>query len=614
MIVKCEVCGAPIEKIDENNMAKCSYCETINVITNNKDKIENLFNRATFYRQNNEYKKASEIYEEILKEDNSDAAAHWGLLLCEFGIEFVYDEKTGKKTVTCHKLQNNSILDAPEYREAMKNANIQQKYIFEQEAKEINDIYEKLYQISKEVEPFDIFISYKEKLDEGQRTKDSVEAQKIYEELKNKGYKVFFARKTLEKHLGKEYEPVIFSALRSSKVMVLVGSSDKNINSVWVKNEWSRFLELMEEDSSKTIIPCYFDMNPYDLPLELSKVQALDLSKIGFVQDLIDGIERIINKKSGQVFDYSNEKIGSAEHLYGKALVYEKLEEYDSLKNIYEQMKTDYPGDYRGWWGCAKYYSQDFTQYNKYFEIICTNATNALKLADGREKEKIEKIWEKYYNTFFEELYDSKMNDLLEHKNKIVSEINDLSDEVNKFQDYNEKREKSREAINSINHRIQTLEGKDTWDERQKKYRQSRDKKMIIKIVIAALISIGVGISFVYYLVVAREFNIKDTEALTFIIIVLGTIGASITVIINNIKTSKGISNLKKEYDSEQEELEYLRISIMNEKDSLRQIVANIDYQNGRKKELNKKENELRNIEKKISDFKEEGKTVYEGV
>ncbi len=64
---------------------------------------------------------------------------------------------------------------------------------------------------------------------------------------------------------------------------------------VWVKNEWSRFLSLMRKDRTKLLLPCYRDMDPYDLPEALSVLQSYDMSKIGFIQDLIRGVNKVLN-------------------------------------------------------------------------------------------------------------------------------------------------------------------------------------------------------------------------------------------------------------------------------------------------------------------------------
>ena len=66
---------------------------------------------------------------------------------------------------------------------------------------------------------------------------------------------VFFSRITLEDKLGTAYEPYIFAALNSSKVMVVLGTKPEYFNAVWVKNEWSRYLSLIKNGEKKILIP-----------------------------------------------------------------------------------------------------------------------------------------------------------------------------------------------------------------------------------------------------------------------------------------------------------------------------------------------------------------------
>lgn len=78
--------------------------------------------------------------------------------------------------------------------------------------------------------------------------------------------------------------------------MVVIGSRPEYFNAVWVKNEWSRYLSLMKHDHKRLLIPCYRDMDPYDLPEELSMLQSQDMSKIGFMQDLLRGVQKVMQQ------------------------------------------------------------------------------------------------------------------------------------------------------------------------------------------------------------------------------------------------------------------------------------------------------------------------------
>ncbi len=82
-----------------------------------------------------------------------------------------------------------------------------------------------------------MFICYKESDANGRRTPDSVLANDLYHQLTQEGFKVFFARITLEDKHGSAYEPYIFAALNSAKVMVVLGTRPEYLTAVWVKNE-----------------------------------------------------------------------------------------------------------------------------------------------------------------------------------------------------------------------------------------------------------------------------------------------------------------------------------------------------------------------------------------
>ena len=49
------------------------------------------------------------------------------------------------------------------------------------------------------------------------------------------------------------------------------------------------------------LVPAYKDMDPYDLPEEFSHLQAQDMSKLGFMQDLIRGIKKIVSAGAPKV-------------------------------------------------------------------------------------------------------------------------------------------------------------------------------------------------------------------------------------------------------------------------------------------------------------------------
>ncbi len=293
-VFKCKMCGGALD-VNNETVAVCEYCGTKQTLPKLDDERKaNLYDRANHFRCNNEFDKAMGIYEQILNDDNTDAETYWSLVLCRYGIEYVEDPATRKRIPTVNRAQFTSIFDDEDYKSALQYADGYQKEVYEQEATVINDIQKGILAISNQEDPFDVFICYKESDNNGRRTPDSVLATELYHELVREGYKVFFSRITLEDKLGSAYEPYIFAALNSAKIMVVLGTKPEYFNAVWVKNEWSRYLALIKNGARKMLIPAYKDMDPYDLPEEFSHLQAQDMSKLGFMQDLIRGIKKII--------------------------------------------------------------------------------------------------------------------------------------------------------------------------------------------------------------------------------------------------------------------------------------------------------------------------------
>ena len=295
MIFKCKICGGELNVDRGQSTVECEYCGVKQTLPKFFDESTKLmYDRANNYLLHQEFDKAENIFRQILHSDNADSEAYWGLVLCKYGILYVKDPKTKKYIPTCNRTYYSSIFDDENYKNAVKFADEEKAQLYKTNAKTIDDIQRRIISVSKHEKPFDIFISYKETAANGGRTKDSAAAQDLYEKLTLEGYKVFFSRITLEDKIGTEYEPYIYAALASSKVMITVCSSKENIESVWVKNEWSRFLSFAQRDNSKTILPLYFDMDKSELPDEFANLAAYDMQEDGFEQDLIRGIKKLI--------------------------------------------------------------------------------------------------------------------------------------------------------------------------------------------------------------------------------------------------------------------------------------------------------------------------------
>lgn len=298
-VIKCKMCGGDLTLLEGQTVAECEYCGSRQTVpTADSEKKLTLFARANRLRAACEFDKAAGIYESIVADFPEEAEAYWGLVLCKYGIEYVDDPATGKKIPTCHRSSYDSVMDDGNYEQAVENADTVAQKVYREEAKQFERIRKGILEVSSGEKPYDIFICYKETAADGDRTLDSVLAQDLYSALTDKGYRVFFSRITLKGKLGEAYEPYIFAALNSAKVMLAVGTCYEHYNAVWVKNEWSRYLKICEADKSKHLIPCYKDLDPEDMPKEFNHLQGADLGKMGAIQDILFNMEKYIPLKN----------------------------------------------------------------------------------------------------------------------------------------------------------------------------------------------------------------------------------------------------------------------------------------------------------------------------
>ena len=397
-VFRCKMCGGDLDVTDTStNIFTCKYCNTQQTIpTLDSEKKVNLFSRANRLRMNNEFDKAAGIYETIASEFIEEAEAYWGLCLCKYGIEYVDDPATARKVPTCHRTSYQSIFEDENFITALQYSDADATAVYRREAKEIDRLQKEIINIASSEEPFDIFICYKETAEDGERTKDSVLAQEIYDALSEKGYKVFFSRITLEDKLGKEYEPYIFAALSSAKVMLAIGTKYEYFNAVWVKNEWMRFLEMMKDDKSKTLIPCYADIDAYDMPTEFKNFQGQDMNKIGFKQDLVRGIGKLMGGEKPAAVTYQT-AAPTLDKCVENAKVYMNLRNYPAAYETYQLMTREYPGNYLGWWGLILASSQNLSEISTEDERKVKEWYGyALSLADDGQKAEIKSRMREY--------------------------------------------------------------------------------------------------------------------------------------------------------------------------------------------------------------------------
>ncbi|MBR2391112.1 MAG: TIR domain-containing protein [Clostridia bacterium] len=338
-VIRCSSCGSSAVENIGNNIGKCKHCGSTMLLPRQNEEIVSLLNAAYVYRENFNYDLAIKSYQFVLEKDSNELSAYEGILLSKYGIEYVKDSYTGKLIPTCHRAHFKSIFEDDYYKTLTMLANDQQKQVIEAKAKEIDVLQKAIERQLQNEQEYDVFISYKATDKNGEKTEDSVIAREIYEELTKKNYRVFLAEKSLENRIGSEYEPIIFKALHTSSVFILVGTSKENVEANWVRNEWSRFIDRIKNNEdlpSGCFIPVFKGMNPYDMPkINNTFVQGVDASKLGYAITIVDGVSKMLkpeeDKKIIDVLD-NVENFSEFENLQKRKKLELKKKHWEELK------------------------------------------------------------------------------------------------------------------------------------------------------------------------------------------------------------------------------------------------------------------------------------------
>lgn len=422
--LKCKMCGSNLEIEDSITVCKCEKCGTSQTVPDIEDDKElKLFERAGRLRFNCDFDKAAGIYNTITDSYPEEAEGYWGLVLCKYGIEYA-DNASGKKVPVCHRISYDSVMDDEDFELVMENSDSESRAIFREEAKIIEENRKKYIQIAESEQPYDIYISYRAKDDNGDKTAVSEIAGHLYNKLTSARYRVFLSEAALKGKKQSDCEPYIYSALNSANVMLALGTSYDDYNDVWVKNEWNRYLEIAEKNKNKCLIPCYKDVDEYDIPKEFAGLKVCQLGNDDTFNNIMAEIANVVKPESVNQPAPEPEKAEPAEEIELEEIeiiepvnINKLLDEgfsaisdknWKKANKLFFQVLDEEPDNSKAYWG-QLLVQQECTNAremadNLYLQVIGNTSDNTyeLEIRDRRQE-----IKDKYpvANLFSEEEY-----------------------------------------------------------------------------------------------------------------------------------------------------------------------------------------------------------------
>lgn len=338
MVYSCKMCGVSLELKKGISKERCPYCGMINTVPKPADVLqENQFDKANYHRRNHDYTRAVALYDMILSADETNAYAHWEKVLCKYGVEYISDLSSNSCVPVCNQMQPVSVFEDENYKAAMRHADDELKNVLETEAKAIDSLQKDLQEKAKAESSYDVFLCYREQGSDGSRTKDSELAEELYGYLKKNGFDVFYERECQKQH--PDTTPYRCAALSDADAMVVLGSTKESFENPLVRNEWMAYQKRNSERQAAFIV-AYRDMDSYELPDEMLHLQAKDMNKLGFMQELLDQLHALcdtrVTQEEQKEEEASNVNI-SAESLTERAFLCLEDGEFDKADELLEQ-------------------------------------------------------------------------------------------------------------------------------------------------------------------------------------------------------------------------------------------------------------------------------------
>jgi len=133
----------------------------------------------------------------------------------------------------------------------------------------------------------DIFISFKYSGSDGKPTKDSIVARELYTELTKLKLSTFFSPVSIQESGKSNWDRAIESALESSRILILVGSSREHIDSAQVEEEWRAFQMIMRGSDRQFFILNCGNLQPSKLPLKLITYQLFQHNDLNALVEMV---------------------------------------------------------------------------------------------------------------------------------------------------------------------------------------------------------------------------------------------------------------------------------------------------------------------------------------
>lgn len=299
----CENCGMPLNQSDvKDGVIVCRACGNSYIMPSTSlDQAKSGLLAAERELKAGKFNEAYIAFSQVAQLDPGEPEAYFGMALATFRIQYLRDEIANCLRPICFGGTDHLFSEDQNVKKAVALSRSAQKEEYLRRIKEIDYLFSKIKEYEKKGVDYDCFLSVKvTEVDSKKHTEDYVIAERIYKALTKKGYHPFFSEEELEDQVGADYEAVIYYALMKAKCMLLVCTNRDYLQTPWVKNEYTRYLQFIKRgDKKEGSISIFFDGTPIEeLPGEDHKIQGINGSSFNPIDQVCSFIDSYAKKET----------------------------------------------------------------------------------------------------------------------------------------------------------------------------------------------------------------------------------------------------------------------------------------------------------------------------
>ena len=284
----CKNCNAPLDMAEaKNGVVTCAFCGSVFTLPKKdaSDKVRKHLDAGETALDQCRFDDALASYTKAIEADGSEPEGYWGRALARNRVQYLRDTVNNRLQPICHEVSEESFTSDPDYKRALTLATPEQKAEYAKKAEEIDYIRRTFYAFGSEGLTYDCFICVKVTDENGNPTRDSLDATRIYMELQRAGYKPFFSEYEMGGRTGADYEALILYALYAAPCLIVVCTDEKYLETKWVRNEYTRYIAMLadEEKERDSVTIAYKGRVIEKLPGVRGKIQGVDLTNLAAI-------------------------------------------------------------------------------------------------------------------------------------------------------------------------------------------------------------------------------------------------------------------------------------------------------------------------------------------